>query len=138
MYICLRGWLLAIWLCHTVHGFHGPIARRDWLGQLVLVGVPVASSAAEPDEAEAARIARKLELQKKSMAGGAAPPAESAYRRDGQLPDDALNVRSDFNPEAGQNLRSRTLSQSYDLEKRREKEYKRTRDDLCEVLGRGC
>ena len=55
----------------------------------------------------------------------------------------ALEVRSDFNPEAGDNLRSRSLRDNYKVSKERADALKsmsraQNRDELCEMLGRGC
>lgn len=49
----------------------------------------------------------------------------------------------DFNPEAGTNLRAKTIEQNLkeSLEKQKEMKQRKTalkRDDMCEMLGRGC
>jgi hypothetical protein len=112
------------------------VAAPEVLEDLSVAPAPApvpAAPASGPSDEEAARIAKKLELQKRS----AAAAVTGAVPNPGQL-DPALAPRNDFNPDACANLRKRTLSQSMAVEKAREKEYKRTREDLCEVLGRGC
>lgn len=49
----------------------------------------------------------------------------------------------DFNPEAGTNLRAKSIEQNLkeSLEKQKEMKQRKTankRDDMCEMLGRGC
>ena len=97
---------------------------------------PPSPPPAEESNDEAARIARKLALQKRSSSP--APAATTSGLPNAGFLEPSLAPRVDFNPEAGANLRKRSLSESMAVEKRREKEYKRTREDLCEVLGRGC
>ena len=84
------------------------------------------------DEEVAAAAARRRELaqQQDIQRGGFASALEGG-------------IRSDYNPEAGANLRSRsfvdnakaTLAKQDELKKRNAKQK---RDDLCEMLGRGC
>lgn len=79
------------------------------------------------DEEMKARIARKLELQK-----GPSSNVRSA-----------TDVRSDVNPEAGENLRSRSVLENTKIALEKQEELKRRdkmqkRDDMCEMLGRGC
>lgn len=80
------------------------------------------------EEEMASRVARKQELLR---AKGAAPQGS------------ATDVRSDVNPEAGITLRSRSIEDNLkaslakqDELKKRDKKQKR--DDMCEMLGRGC
>ena len=91
------------------------------------------------DEEMAARVARKRELilQKE----GASKDYQEVAK-DSQAAIES-SIRSDINPEAGQNLRSRSLADNaraslakQDELKSRSKKQKR--DDLCEMLGRGC
>ena len=111
------------------------VGRRALLG--AAIAAP-ASCAAEPlivltDEEMAARVARKQELLRAKAAGGTASTQRGL---DGA-------IRSDINPDAGVNLRSRsmlenakaTLAKQEELKKR---DKKQQRDDLCEMLGRGC
>eukprot|EP00584_Thalassiosira_punctigera_P006525 CAMPEP_0172535470 /NCGR_PEP_ID=MMETSP1067-20121228/7465_1 /TAXON_ID=265564 ORGANISM="Thalassiosira punctigera, Strain Tpunct2005C2" /NCGR_SAMPLE_ID=MMETSP1067 /ASSEMBLY_ACC=CAM_ASM_000444 /LENGTH=166 /DNA_ID=CAMNT_0013320403 /DNA_START=8 /DNA_END=508 /DNA_ORIENTATION=+ len=83
------------------------------------------------DEEMAARVARKMELLRsaKSNAGG---PAGRA-----------TDIRSDVNPEAAANLRSRSAIENAKIAMEKQKEMKsrdqaQKREDLCEMLGRGC
>ena len=53
------------------------------------------------------------------------------------------DIRSDYNPEAGVNLRARSLADNTKLamakqEEMKKRDKKQKRDDLCEMLGRGC
>lgn len=102
--------------------------------------LPALARAAEPepmpirfltDEEVAAAVARRqLAQQQDIQRGGFASALEGG-------------IRSDYNPEAGANLRSRsfvdnakaTLAKQDELKKRNAKQK---RDDLCEMLGRGC
>jgi hypothetical protein len=84
------------------------------------------------DEDMAARIARKKEL--KSM-----PPAS---RGQSQFPTGS-DIRSDINPEAGGNLRSRTFVENTKIAVAKQDELKNRNkkqkaQDMCEMLGRGC
>lgn len=88
----------------------------------------------------AARVARKLELQRKSRGGGSTSAASSAG-----IPSSAYtaDIRSDINPEAGTDLRSRSFVENTKiaLEKQEEmakRDKKQKREDMCEMLGRGC
>ena len=52
-------------------------------------------------------------------------------------------IRSDFNPEAAVALRSRTFAENAKAtlakqEELKKRDAKQKRDDLCEMLGRGC
>lgn len=87
------------------------------------------------EEEMAARVARKQELLRKQSQG-------SSY---GRAPPGSLDaaIRVDFNPEAAVSLRSRSVLdnarvalEKQDEMKKRDKKQKR--DDLCEMLGRGC
>mmetsp|Transcript_19415 Transcript_19415/g.29393 ORF Transcript_19415/g.29393 Transcript_19415/m.29393 type:complete len:148 (+) Transcript_19415:124-567(+) len=82
------------------------------------------------EEEMAARIAKKQELLRRAKSGEAPPAAAS-------------DIRSDVNPSAGVNLRNRSLAENaknaLDKQKEMEKRDKRQkREDLCEMLGRGC
>ena len=95
---------------------------------------PPAVSAAEPeapvvltDEEMAARVRRKQELLRERQLG---------LIKGTDLP-------PDFNPEAGTNLRAKTIGQNLkeSLEKQNELKQRKAslrRDDMCEMLGRGC
>ena len=84
----------------------------------------------------AARIARKMELLQKSKAGGSSGGGvgiKSPYS----------DIRSDINPEAAVNLRSRSAVENAKIAMEKQKEMKsrdnaKKREDLCEMLGRGC
>ena len=82
------------------------------------------------DDEMAARVARKMELLRasKSSAGATAR---------------ATDVRSDVNPEAAASLRSRSAVENAKIAMEKQKEMKsrdkaQKREDLCEMLGRGC
>ena len=98
-------------------------------------GGPPAVSAAEPEEAPvvltdeemAARVRRKQELLRERQLG---------LIKGTDLP-------PDFNPEAGTNLRAKTIGQNLkeSLDKQKELKQRKAslkRDDMCEMLGRGC
>lgn len=101
---------------------------------LAAAGRPAPVSAAEPepmamltDEEMAARVRRKQELLRERQLG---------LVKGTDLP-------PDFNPEAGTNLRAKTIEQNMkeSLEKQKEMRQRKTnlkRDDMCEMLGRGC
>ena len=82
------------------------------------------------DEAADAARTRQLAQQQDIQRGGFASTLSGG-------------IRSDYNPEAGANLRSRsmvdnaksTLAKQDEMKKRKSKQK---RDDLCEMLGRGC
>lgn len=100
-----------------------------------LVYHPFVSLAAEENTAlsedeMAARVARKKELLAQNKAGVKAPVA-------------AGDIRSDVNPEASANLRSRSVLENAKIAVEKQSEMKsrnkmQKRDDLCEMLGRGC
>jgi hypothetical protein len=77
------------------------------------------------DQEMAARVARKMELLRQQSAG-TRPTASSGSVYE-------ANIRSDFNPVAAVSLRS--LSKQQELKTR---DKKQKRDDMCEMLGRGC
>ena len=87
------------------------------------------------DQEMAARVARKMELLRQQSAG-TRPTASSGSVYE-------ANIRSDFNPDAAVSLRSRSfvdnakasLSKQQELKTR---DKKQKRDDMCEMLGRGC
>ena len=79
------------------------------------------------DEEMAARVRRKQELLRERQLG---------LIKGTDLP-------PDYNPEAGTNLRAKSIGQNLkeSLEKQKELKQRKTslkRDDLCERLGRGC
>ena len=79
----------------------------------------------------AARVARKMELLRASKSGGGSSTVK------------ATDVRSDVNPEAAVNLRSRSAIENAKIAMDKQKELKnrdqaQKREDLCEMLGRGC
>ena len=96
-----------------------------------------------------ARVARKMELLRASARGGGGGGGGAAGGSGPAAPNGGLgnlldsSARSDYNPEAAVNLRSRSaidnakiaMSKNEEL-KKRDKQQKR--DDLCEMLGRGC
>jgi len=120
-----------------------PYSRREalsgWtaaaLATTGLVYHPFVSLAAEEnvaitDEEMAARVARKKELLAANKGGVKAPVA-------------AGDIRSDINPEASTNLRSRSALENAKIAVEKQSEMKsrnkmQKRDDLCEMLGRGC
>lgn len=123
------------------------VHRRDVISS-ILVGcataisssiciVPTATNAAEDnrvltDEEMAAKIARKMELLRASSQGASSQPNVRA-----------TEIRSDINPKAAANLRSRSAVENARIAMEKQKELKsrdkaKMRDDLCEMLGRGC
>ena len=102
-----------------------------------IVARPVGAADTAPvvlsDEEMAARVARKMELLRQ-QSGARTIASSNVYE---------ANIRSDFNPDAGASLRSRSfvdnakasLSKQQELKAR---DKKQKRDDLCEMLGRGC
>jgi hypothetical protein len=104
---------------------------------LILINTNIAPAQAAEDNAVltdnemAARIARKKELLQRSKSGDNGPPAA------------ASDIRSDVNPNAGVNLRNRSLGENAKvaLEKQNElakRNKKQKGEDMCEMLGRGC
>ena len=75
-------------------------------------------------------------LPVRSVSGGEGPsglPTEQALQ----------NIRSDINPDAGVNLRKATLEENMKRNKAAQASLKNRsslekREDLCEMLGRGC
>ena len=87
------------------------------------------------DEQMAARVARKQELLRAQSQG-------SSY---GRLPSGSLDgaIRSDINPDAAVAMKSRSVLDNARLaldkqEEMKKRDKKQKRDDLCEMLGRGC
>eukprot|EP00978_Attheya_sp_CCMP212_P048964 scaffold598648_cov43-Attheya_sp.AAC.1 len=83
----------------------------------------------------AARVARKLALQKSA--------ASTSSKRSSLPGSAATDVRSDVNPEAAVNLRSRSLVENAVATLEKQEEMKKRdkiqkREDMCEMLGRGC
>ena len=85
----------------------------------------------------AARVARKQALLKASKPSGGP--------RDNTLPVGAAvnDIRSDVNPEAGENLRNRSVVENAKIALEKQNEMRgrnkmQKRDDLCEMFGRGC
>ncbi len=83
------------------------------------------------DEEMAARVARKQELLRRAKNGG------------GPTPVSATDIRSDVNPDAGVNLRNRSFAENTKAAMDKQAELKsrdkaQKREDLCEMLGRGC
>ena len=82
----------------------------------------------------AARVARKQELlraQARGSGGGGGNGGMDGY------------IASDINPEAGVNLRARSAIDNAKIALAKQEELKKRskaqkRDDLCEMLGRGC
>ena len=105
-------------------------------GIMLTAGLPPPARAAEDnqvlsDEEMAARIARKMEL----LQSGKGPRGPRTVR--------ATDVRSDINPEASENLRARSAIENAKIAMEKQAEMKnrdksQKRDDLCEMLGRGC
>ena len=145
---------------HQQEQNHQQLSRRDAMmtafegfvatsGVMLMttVTVPQIASAQEDgvltEEEMAARVARKLELQRKSRGGGGGGGATSASSAG--IPSSAYtaDIRSDINPEAGTDLRSRSFVENTKiaLEKQEElakRDKKQKREDMCEMLGRGC
>mmetsp|Transcript_19260 Transcript_19260/g.31927 ORF Transcript_19260/g.31927 Transcript_19260/m.31927 type:complete len:155 (-) Transcript_19260:406-870(-) len=98
-------------------------------------GLPPAQAADDnqvlSDEEMAARVARKMEL----LQAGKGPRGARPIR--------ATDVRSDVNPEAGESLRARSAVDNAKIAMEKQAEMKnrdkaQKREDLCEMLGRGC
>jgi hypothetical protein len=94
------------------------------------------------DEEMAARVARKMELirQQDKGARAASPSGVSGVPPRPGL--DSYSV-TDFNPEAGANLRAKSFTENAKAalakqEELKKRDKKQKRDDLCEMLGRGC
>eukprot|EP00984_Skeletonema_dohrnii_P006802 scaffold2425_cov76-Skeletonema_dohrnii-CCMP3373.AAC.18 len=129
------------------------ISRRDAAASIFSIGVTAAAfftptqnaNAAEDnqvlsDEEMAARIARKMELLNKSKSGGGGGGG-GGLGGGGTTP--VTDIRSDVNPEAAVNLRSRSAVENAKIAMDKQKEMKsrdnaKKREDLCEMLGRGC
>ena len=125
--------------------------RRAWttaaFGTLLATATlpPVAwageDNVALTDDEMAAKVAKKLALLNGTAGSSGGSNSSSGLGAD--LPTGAMNIRSDINPEAGQNLRSKTSLENMQLALEKQKELKnrsktQKRDDLCEMLGRGC
>lgn len=87
----------------------------------------------------AARIARKMELLNKSKSSGGGGGGGG----DGLGREPVTDIRSDVNPDAAVNLRSRSAVENAKIAMEKQKEMKarsntQKREDLCEMLGRGC
>ena len=89
------------------------------------------------EEEMAARVARKQELLRAKAKGGPKPPSDG--------PPGALDsyIGSDVNPDAAVTLRSRSVLENAQESMRKQDELKnrskaQKREDLCEMLGRGC
>mmetsp|Transcript_33302 Transcript_33302/g.76857 ORF Transcript_33302/g.76857 Transcript_33302/m.76857 type:complete len:143 (-) Transcript_33302:282-710(-) len=102
---------------------------------LALVGPAVAAEDNQPlsDDEMAARIAKKMALLNRN----AVPSGPEG------LPVTAQSIRSDINPEAAANLRARSSVENAKIALAKQKELKsrgkeQKREDLCEMLGRGC
>lgn len=97
------------------------------------------------DDEMAAKVAKKLALLNGTAGASSGSSGGSGGGSSGlgDIPTGAMNIRSDINPEAGQNLRSKTSLENMQLALEKQKELKnrsktQKRDDLCEMLGRGC
>ena len=100
-----------------------------------LMAIEAGSPVLLTDEEMAARVARKMELLRQQSAG-TRPTASSGSVYE-------ANIRSDFNPDAAVSLRSRSFVENVkaSLSKQQElktRDKKQKRDDMCEMLGRGC
>ena len=126
---------------------HTPsVSRRGFAASLGVALTPVSAIAdfVMSDE-EKARVQRKMELLR-AKSGGAPAPKPSVDAQTGMQMNQQFfenNMRSDYNPEAAAALRSRsfvenakaTLASQEELKKR---DKKQKREDMCEMLGRGC
>mmetsp|Transcript_39505 Transcript_39505/g.58043 ORF Transcript_39505/g.58043 Transcript_39505/m.58043 type:complete len:150 (-) Transcript_39505:185-634(-) len=95
-----------------------------------LVAIADDQQVALSEEEMAARVAKKLALQRAASGVGPKPVG-------------ATDIRSDVNPEAGVNLRSRSSFENAKVAMAKQNEMKnrdkaQKREDLCEMLGRGC
>jgi len=132
------------------HSHQTTISRRDAAASIFSIGVTTTAAFFTPtqnanaaednqvlsDDEMAARIARKMELLQKSKAGGGGGGGGG-----GKSP--YSDIRSDVNPEAAVNLRSRSAVDNAKIAIEKQKEIKsrdnaKKREDLCEMLGRGC
>ena len=111
---------------------------------LALLPTPCAADEFIMSDEEAARVARKMELLRAKSGGAPAPRVPDAQT--GMQLNQAVfeaGIRSDFNPEAAVALRSRTFAENAKAtlakqEELKKRDAKQKRDDLCEMLGRGC
>lgn len=145
--VCINGAFgLGIPTTQTTHSNQAiSISRRDAAASIFSIGIGATSAFFTPtqnanaaednqvlsDEEMAARIARKMELLQKSKSGGGGATGR------------ATDIRSDVNPEAAVNLRSRSAIENAKIAMEKQKEMKmrdktQKREDLCEMLGRGC
>ena len=121
-----------VWISVSVcSGYEVSLSRRSVMA-VIGASSPLAAFA-EPirltDEEMAARVARKQELLRRQSQGASFTSS--------------LDVRSDVNPEAAVSLRSRSFVENAKSSLAKQEELKRRdkatkRDDLCEMLGRGC
>ena len=121
-----------------------------WFGTVMTGATPLIASAEDnivlSEDEMAARVARKLELQRKARGGGGSSSASSDGGVLGEgIPASAYtaNIRSDVNPEAAIDLRSRSFIENTKIaiakqEEMNKRDKEQKREDLCEMLGRGC
>lgn len=129
-------WIVMSLLISSVHAIRSALltSRRQLAAGLLamspVVVWPVVADDGSPvvltDEEMAARVRRKQEL----LARKAGPQR-------------ATDLPLDYNPEAGVNLRAKSINDNLkeSLQKQAElnsRDKKQKRDDLCEMLGRGC
>ena len=132
----------------TLLGHTPSVSRRGFAASLGVAFVPASAIAEEfvMSAEEAARVQRKMELLRAKSGGASAPPKPSIDAQTGMQMNQQFfesNMRSDYNPEAAAALRSRsfvenakaTLASQEELKKR---DKKQKREDMCEMLGRGC
>ena len=121
---------------------HAVKSRREAFEFLALGGAvllsPVVANAAEDNQVLSdaemeARIKRKMELLAAKKSGSGAPAPRGLV----------TDTRSDVNPDAAVNLRSRSAIENAKIAMDKQKELQnrdkaQKREDLCEMLGRGC
>jgi LPS O-antigen subunit length determinant protein (WzzB/FepE family) len=131
--------IVLVWITHANAFGVTETNRRSVLSSLFKVStasatlafLPSVSNADELSEEEKARIARKMELLEASKSG----------KR--EVVSSAAAIRSDINPDAAVSLRSRSALENTKIAMEKQKELKnrnkaQKREDLCEMLGRGC
>eukprot|EP00545_Synedropsis_sp_CCMP1620_P014626 CAMPEP_0119013056 /NCGR_PEP_ID=MMETSP1176-20130426/7811_1 /TAXON_ID=265551 /ORGANISM="Synedropsis recta cf, Strain CCMP1620" /LENGTH=147 /DNA_ID=CAMNT_0006966105 /DNA_START=56 /DNA_END=502 /DNA_ORIENTATION=- len=138
--------VVALCLCGTASALSVQPSRRNFMvktfGVVSAAAMVVAPAFAEEgkvltDEEMQARLARKKELQKKAASG------QSVRAVSSEPGSPITDIRSDINPEAGTNLRSRSFVDNAKIAIDKQEEMKtrdkaQKREDMCEMLGRGC
>lgn len=126
-------------LVSQIESFSVDSNRREILSKIVksstasvtISFLPAITNAEDLSEEEKARITRKMELLKASRGGKP------------EIVSSASAIRSDVNPDAAVSLRSRSVMENTKIAIEKQNELKsrdkaQKREDMCEMLGRGC